>query len=57
MFETSETRRNESTEIAEFFLHMHVNDAPIGPGIENYKNDEKGRRKWKRRGGGKGKLN
>ena len=39
---------------------FHVNDAPIGPGNENYKNDEndeKGGRKQKRLGGGKGKSN
>ena len=36
---------------------MHVNGAPIVPGNENDENDEKGRPKRKRRGGGKGKLN
>ena len=40
MLETSETRRDESTKFAEFFSHAHVNDVPIGPGIENYENTE-----------------
>ena len=66
VFEKSETRCDKSTEFTEFFLHTHVDNAPIGPGNESDKttkkedknehNEEEDATLRKTRGGGRRKI-